>query len=515
MRWITIGVDLLGKHWGAGNGQERRRSFRAASRAAAGSAVLAAVVCVVSQSGAPAGGTNLRDAAALSRGSVDPAASFNGAATGAFGSPGSGAATGDSGQPASGTVGAGALAQVIFSDPTAAVPFTRSPITGQSTAGILPSAIGTSGVGRPPAGFLMAPLAALSPSSPFGFRVSPLTGGGGDFHLGQDYAAACGTPVYAADRGVVRAAGWHPWGGGNRVEIDHGNGLVTTYNHLQSISVRAGDPVRMGQAIAHVGSTGWSTGCHLHFETIVNGKYVNPQTWGLVPLSAVTGGDSTPAQSYLPGSGPATGGSIIWTIPGGQAAAIPSTSEEPGDEDVTGPSGSTSPSPIVIPTPSPSPSPTVTPSPSPSPSPTVTPSPSPSPRPTPTVTPSPSPSPTPTPTKPSPTPTPTPTTPSPSPTATPAPSATSTSSPTPSSTATPTPTPIPTTTPTPTKAAVPATLPAPTPPATATATTTPTTTPPAALKQAVTPSSAPARSETEPAATPGPTLTPTLRPTLG
>ncbi|WP_285240204.1 M23 family metallopeptidase [Pseudarthrobacter sp. MEB009] len=353
----------------------------------------------------------------------------------------------------------------------------------------------------------MAPLAALSPSSPFGFRVSPLTGGGGDFHLGQDYAAACGTPVYAADRGVVRAAGWHPWGGGNRVEIDHGNGLVTTYNHLQSISVRAGDPVRMGQAIAHVGSTGWSTGCHLHFETIVNGKYVNPQTWGLVPLSAVTGGDSTPAQSYLPGSGPATGGSIIWTIPGGQAAAIPSTSEEPGDEDVTGPSGSTSPSPAVIPTPSPSPSPTVTPPPSPSPRPTPTVTPTPSPSPTPTVTPTPSPSPTPTPTKPTPTPTPTPTKPSPSPTATPAPSATSTSSPTPSSTATPTPTP--------TKAAVPATLPAPTPPATATATTTPTTTPPPALKQAVTPSSAPARSETEPAATPGPTLTPTLRPTLG
>ena len=58
--------------------------------------------------------------------------------------------------------------------------------------------------------------------------------------------------------------------GGNRVEIDHGNGLISTYNHLDSIAVRSGDSVSVGQAIARVGSTGWSTGCHLHFETILN-----------------------------------------------------------------------------------------------------------------------------------------------------------------------------------------------------------------------------------------------------
>ncbi|HAP91233.1 MAG TPA: peptidase M23, partial [Arthrobacter bacterium] len=122
----------------------------------------------------------------------------------------------------------------------------------------------------------MAPLEVLHASSPFGFRVSPLTGTTGDFHLGQDYAAACGTRVYAADSGVVRAAGWHPWGGGNRVEIDHGNGLITTYNHLEAIAVKTGDSVDVGQVIARVGTTGWSTGCYLHFETILRGKQHRP-----------------------------------------------------------------------------------------------------------------------------------------------------------------------------------------------------------------------------------------------
>jgi murein DD-endopeptidase MepM/ murein hydrolase activator NlpD len=87
------------------------------------------------------------------------------------------------------------------------------------------------------AGTLMAPLETLQESSPFGLRISPLSGSAGEFHWGQDYAAACGTRVYAADAGVVRAVGWHPWGGGNRIEIDHGNGLITTYNHLEAIGV--------------------------------------------------------------------------------------------------------------------------------------------------------------------------------------------------------------------------------------------------------------------------------------
>ncbi|WP_307030320.1 M23 family metallopeptidase [Arthrobacter globiformis] len=139
-------------------------------------------------------------------------------------------------------------------------------------------------VRRPAAGNLMAPLEVLTPTSHFGLRTSPITGSAGEFHWGQDFSAACGTRVYAADAGVVRAVGWHPWGGGNRVEIDHGNGLITTYNHLESIGVKNGQSVQVGQLIARVGTTGSSTGCHLHFETILNGKHTDPDNWTLLRL---------------------------------------------------------------------------------------------------------------------------------------------------------------------------------------------------------------------------------------
>jgi murein DD-endopeptidase MepM/ murein hydrolase activator NlpD len=142
----------------------------------------------------------------------------------------------------------------------------------------------SSKVRRPAAGTLMAPLDVLTPTSHFGLRTSPITGSAGEFHWGQDFSAACGTRVYAADAGVVRAVGWHPWGGGNRVEIDHGNGLITTYNHLEGIGVKKGQSVQVGQLIAKVGTTGSSTGCHLHFETILNGKHTDPDNWTLVRL---------------------------------------------------------------------------------------------------------------------------------------------------------------------------------------------------------------------------------------
>lgn len=136
-------------------------------------------------------------------------------------------------------------------------------------------------------GTLVAPLEMLNPSSPFGPRTSPITGAHAEFHWGEDFAAACGTGVHSADAGVVRAAGWDQGGGGNRVEVDHGNGLVTTYNHLGSISVREGQSVQFGEAIATVGTTGASTGCHLHFETIENGTHADPAKWKLLPLRTV------------------------------------------------------------------------------------------------------------------------------------------------------------------------------------------------------------------------------------
>jgi murein DD-endopeptidase MepM/ murein hydrolase activator NlpD len=129
------------------------------------------------------------------------------------------------------------------------------------------------------AGSLGAPLASLVTASPFGFRVSPITGGTGDFHRGQDFVAQCGTSVLAAASGTVTFAGWHPFGGGNRVVVDHGNGLETTYNHLSSFNVKVGQTVSRGQVVALSGTTGASTGCHLHFEVQVNGEVVDPMGW--------------------------------------------------------------------------------------------------------------------------------------------------------------------------------------------------------------------------------------------
>ena len=129
------------------------------------------------------------------------------------------------------------------------------------------------------AGTLGAPLDQMVTASPFGYRVSPITGGPGEFHRGQDYAAKCGTGVHAAASGTVTFNGWHPYGGGNRVVIDHGNGLETTYNHLSSSSVKVGQKVTRGDIIAMSGTTGASTGCHLHFEVMVNGDVVDPLGW--------------------------------------------------------------------------------------------------------------------------------------------------------------------------------------------------------------------------------------------
>lgn len=127
-------------------------------------------------------------------------------------------------------------------------------------------------------GTLSAPLTVLTPASPFGERTSPINGGT-EFHRGQDFAAPCGTDVFAAAGGKVVFAGWHPYGGGNRVEILHADGLKTTYNHLESFQVTVGQELKRGDAIAHVGTTGSSTGCHLHFEVDLNGDVVNPLGW--------------------------------------------------------------------------------------------------------------------------------------------------------------------------------------------------------------------------------------------
>ena len=122
-------------------------------------------------------------------------------------------------------------------------------------------------------------------SSGFGWRVTPpgttdFYGQGGYMHTGIDFAAACGTPVYAAAAGKVFSAGWANDGGGNNVKISHGvvqgNSLTTIYYHNVSVTVSPGQQVSQGQLIAYSGTTGNSTGCHSHFETWLNGRAVDP-----------------------------------------------------------------------------------------------------------------------------------------------------------------------------------------------------------------------------------------------
>ena len=98
-------------------------------------------------------------------------------------------------------------------------------------------------------------------------------------HLALDIAADYGAQVVAAQSGVVVAAGWRSNGGGYVIEIDHGNGMKTLYNHLGSIWVTAGQTVFAGQGIAGVGCTGLCTGPHVHFQVIVNGVIDNPQRY--------------------------------------------------------------------------------------------------------------------------------------------------------------------------------------------------------------------------------------------
>ena len=112
-------------------------------------------------------------------------------------------------------------------------------------------------------------------TSPFGYRTDPITGATA-FHSGLDFGAPCGTPIKAAGTGSVVSAGFNSGGYGNMTLINHGNGLATLYGHQSSIIVSAGQSVTQGQVIGYVGSTGKSTGCHLHFEVRVNGSPVDP-----------------------------------------------------------------------------------------------------------------------------------------------------------------------------------------------------------------------------------------------
>lgn len=120
-----------------------------------------------------------------------------------------------------------------------------------------------------------APSAVIT--SPFGYRIHPITYER-KLHGGTDFGAPFGTPIIASADGIVIEAGWKG-GLGYAVVIDHGSGVQTVYGHNQKLLVTAGEIVKAGTQIAEMGSTGTSTGSHLHFEVHVNGTYQDPMNW--------------------------------------------------------------------------------------------------------------------------------------------------------------------------------------------------------------------------------------------
>lgn len=121
-------------------------------------------------------------------------------------------------------------------------------------------------------------------ASGYGMRIDPIYKTV-KFHSGMDFSANIGTPVYATGNGVVRKAGWEGLYG-NCIQIDHGFGYVTRYAHLSKMDVRVGQKVVRGETIGKVGTTGKSTGPHLHYEVLVKGQIVNPVNYYFMDLNA-------------------------------------------------------------------------------------------------------------------------------------------------------------------------------------------------------------------------------------
>jgi len=144
------------------------------------------------------------------------------------------------------------------------------------------------GVGRQVGGGQRSPVNGRLTSG-FGPRMHPVLRYW-RFHRGLDIGAAMGSPIVATNDGVVSRAGW-AGGYGNQVRLDHGSGLGTSYSHMSRIAVASGTRVRSGQVIGYVGSTGMSTGPHLHYEMYRNGQVVDPRSVRFSSRSQLSGGD--------------------------------------------------------------------------------------------------------------------------------------------------------------------------------------------------------------------------------
>ncbi|QNN65207.1 M23 family metallopeptidase [Sphingomonas rhizophila] len=119
------------------------------------------------------------------------------------------------------------------------------------------------------------PVRSAEFTSGYGVRSDPFKGRAA-MHAGIDLAGPLGTPIYATADGVVSTAGYNSGGYGNLIKVDHGKGIETRYGHLSSMAVQAGQRVTRGQLIGRMGSTGRSTGSHLHYEVRIDGRAVNP-----------------------------------------------------------------------------------------------------------------------------------------------------------------------------------------------------------------------------------------------
>lgn len=169
-----------------------------------------------------------------------------------------------------------------------------------------------SGVGQSRGAGFAQPVAYARISSGFGARFHPLLGYT-RLHRGVDYAAPYGAPIRAVSDGYVALAGW-AGGYGNQVRISHGSTLGTSYSHMRRIAVSPGTRVLQGQVIGYVGSTGLSTGPHLHFEVYRAGRVVNPMSVSFASTSLLSGNDLARFRAKL---------SALLTLPvnGGEAVA--------------------------------------------------------------------------------------------------------------------------------------------------------------------------------------------------
>jgi murein DD-endopeptidase MepM/ murein hydrolase activator NlpD len=156
--------------------------------------------------------------------------------------------------------------------PTAGMHFVeRTAVVGRTLDGI--DALRSAGISKP----IGIPVKAVHVSSRFGYRLDPFLKRRA-FHSGIDLVAAAGTTVRATAAGIVTNASWSG-GYGKMVEVEHADGVLTRYGHLSAFLVSVGDRVEAGAPIARVGSTGRSTGPHLHYETLRGGKTVDPAVY--------------------------------------------------------------------------------------------------------------------------------------------------------------------------------------------------------------------------------------------